>query len=737
MKRLITIIFTAILLITSISLNINKLEAANYKVEIVRGYGKNVGNERATYVLNNPVDTGYSFYGYFSGGEVDQEGSNSTRRYSQKTSAEDRVTGVDVYYGNQVIYNTTNGVFLKEDGSLAGTVSSNSTRLLKYAISNGSFMCRFYYVGADMKLVLHYADEDELRINNVDSTYINDVYEEAYKKDDTYLLSKSLNYSDGFEVNVKPLDKELDIIDFNIGDKTYSLTRLDDTYYLSKEHVFSNQHNNDDILAYKDNNIIIYNFYEPIDINYRYKYNVTFDALNGKFDDGSSIKEEVINLGKVDFPIDPIKDGYEFGGWYDRDDYKVTDNRFYEDTLLHAAYSKKLHTITYDYNGLKENEIDTVGDNCRVKETIADDIDGYAFLGWYSDKDYTKKYDFNNYINNDVTIYALYKKAIIVKINNANGISSNNFIERVGENGIVDEENNKVILFDGYKNDKGLNVSINSLEGKIKGIDITIGNKKINIKENDLDNNKVFYIKKFLFWLSKSSNQSNNDILKISHTNKGNNDDAYTLNLYNISEDVDIYLDYGNVELTYVLDNKEYVKKLPYNSLVDIDVPEKDNSVFTGWYLDSQYTNAYDLDKPVTSDMTLYGKYEGIHTLTFNENVIRIVSNKWNELTGGEINNNDCTLNGDFHNKSGLKLDIATDVAKLKKLVIEYGGYKLEIDKDDIYEMHSVSGSLELEKRSNYVDNDLFRFFTDHDAISTISFRFFNIIDDMKISVIY
>ena len=36
--------------------------------------------------------------------------------------------------------------------------------------------------------------------------------------------------------------------------------------------------------------------------------------------------------------------------------------------------------------------------------------EGYTFIGWYTDKDYKNKYDFNTKITSDITLYAKWEK---------------------------------------------------------------------------------------------------------------------------------------------------------------------------------------------------------------------------------------------------------------------------------------------------------------------------------------
>lgn len=126
-------------------------------------------------------------------------------------------------------------------------------------------------------------------------------------------------------------------------------------------------------------------------------YIVTFDANGGKFSDGSTTKafstKKVGDENLVDgFPPDPIRDGYEFGGWYRETigEYPSVFNYDYKkDTTVYAHWEKtngdtSSLLITFDPNG----------GTCGVKTLpLVDGIlkgplpvptkPGFTFEGWY------------------------------------------------------------------------------------------------------------------------------------------------------------------------------------------------------------------------------------------------------------------------------------------------------------------------------------------------------------------
>ena len=114
------------------------------------------------------------------------------------------------------------------------------------------------------------------------------------------------------------------------------------------------------------------------------KYNITFDANGGTFEDGSNTKTQTVEEGsKPSEPNAPTKKGYTFVGW-DSEISLATGNRTYK-----AVWEKVLekYNITFDANGGKFNDnketkviVTTEGQKPQVPENPTKD--GYKFIGW-------------------------------------------------------------------------------------------------------------------------------------------------------------------------------------------------------------------------------------------------------------------------------------------------------------------------------------------------------------------
>lgn len=65
-------------------------------------------------------------------------------------------------------------------------------------------------------------------------------------------------------------------------------------------------------------------------------------------------------------------------------------------------------TVTYDLGQAGESIEIRVDKNSRAPEPVAPTLAGHVFLGWYSDKEFTKAFNFSIPVTDDVTVYAKY-----------------------------------------------------------------------------------------------------------------------------------------------------------------------------------------------------------------------------------------------------------------------------------------------------------------------------------------
>ena len=120
-------------------------------------------------------------------------------------------------------------------------------------------------------------------------------------------------------------------------------------------------------------------------------YTVKFDS-----DGGSVVESAKVNHGeKVKKPADPTKTGYTFKGWLNGETVYDFEKAVTADITLKAKWEVVTYNITYELNGGTGDEgnpetytIET--DTFEIKNLVSGPDGKPYFVGWYSDKDFTK-----------------------------------------------------------------------------------------------------------------------------------------------------------------------------------------------------------------------------------------------------------------------------------------------------------------------------------------------------------
>lgn len=137
-------------------------------------------------------------------------------------------------------------------------------------------------------------------------------------------------------------------------------------------------------------------------------WSVTFDY---NYEGAPESKIETVNDGeKISKPTDPVRDGYEFIGWYsDKDCEKNADfgRIVSKDTTYYAGWNKTSFTVTFvlGYDGAV-NSTQQVAKNSTATYPQEPEREGYIFENWYADVECTQVFDFNTKITEDTNIYA-------------------------------------------------------------------------------------------------------------------------------------------------------------------------------------------------------------------------------------------------------------------------------------------------------------------------------------------
>ena len=137
------------------------------------------------------------------------------------------------------------------------------------------------------------------------------------------------------------------------------------------------------------------------------KYNVSF-VLEGK----DIPSQEVEFNSQASKPkVDP-KDGFEFDGWYTDKEFKSKFNfsdPIKSDMILYARWAKKKYTVSFMLEGenIPNQEVEF---DSQAKEPTIETKEGLEFDGWYTDSEFTSKFDFSSPIKSKLTLYARWNK---------------------------------------------------------------------------------------------------------------------------------------------------------------------------------------------------------------------------------------------------------------------------------------------------------------------------------------
>ena len=183
-------------------------------------------------------------------------------------------------------------------------------------------------------------------------------------------------------------------------------------------------------------------FYVTVPLVAVHSYEATFES-NG----GSLVENQIVQQTEAFVePEVPMKEGYFFDGWYsDPELTQVYDftKLATADVTLYAKWTPKnriaqTYTVTYESNGGSATDSQVVIENDLVTRGVEPVKSGFAFKGWYSDKELTKSYDFNTPVTADITLYAKWEKNSIEDSKKNNDMNS----EPNDENGVSTQKVN-------------------------------------------------------------------------------------------------------------------------------------------------------------------------------------------------------------------------------------------------------------------------------------------------------
>ena len=142
------------------------------------------------------------------------------------------------------------------------------------------------------------------------------------------------------------------------------------------------------------------------------KYTITFNADNGFTPTTQSVTEG----NKVYKPIDPVKNGYTFVGWFNtaNDTEWNFNNVVTEDVTLKAKWTVKTYTVTFNSNGgTSVSPVNGVIHGTTISApTIPTREPGYydSFIGWYKEASLLNTWNFTtDTVIDNITLYAKWR----------------------------------------------------------------------------------------------------------------------------------------------------------------------------------------------------------------------------------------------------------------------------------------------------------------------------------------
>ncbi len=237
-----------------------------------------------------------------------------------------------------------------------------------------------------------------------------------------------------------------------------------------------------------------------------------------------------------------------------------------------TSYSVKF--IYIDVTNSKQDEFETKVKSGETVKQPENKSEGYAFEGWYTDLTGSKKYDFSSKVTSDLTLYAILIEECKITFE-TNGGFINNFLSDTKEPNVKHIEKGSTLtkpenpIKEGFK-----------FKGWFTDKDLT--------KEYSFNSTVTSDLTLYAKW-----------------------EETKTVTTYT----VDFNSNGGSDVTSQNVNSDEKVTK-PAD-------PTKKGYTFKGWFTDKDLTKEYSFNSTVTSDLTLYAKWEEekivtTYTVTFN-----------------------------------------------------------------------------------------------------------------------
>ncbi|MCX5775226.1 MAG: InlB B-repeat-containing protein [Firmicutes bacterium] len=268
---------------------------------------------------------------------------------------------------------------------------------------------------------------------------------------------------------------------------------------------------------------------------------------------GSTVADITQQVGSsVSAPTAPSKTGYTFVGWYS-DSSLTTAYTFTvmpnQDITLYAKWQINQYTITFVTNGGSSVAAILADYNAAVSAPTAPTKTGYTFAGWFSDSALTTPYTFSTMPLGGTTVYAKWDVKEYTITFNSNG-----------------------------------------------GSDVSPITQAFNsVVSEPVPPTKTGF--SFIGWFTNEA-LTNAYVFSTMPAENLTLFAKWVINQYTITFAVD-----GGSSVTAITQNYDTTVIAPEN-------PSKLGFIFTGWYIDNQYSALYSFDKMPSENITVYAKWE-------------------------------------------------------------------------------------------------------------------------------
>ena len=378
------------------------------------------------------------------------------------------------------------------------------------------------------------------------------------------------------------------------------------------------------------------------------QYNINLDSIRYNVDfyvDGE-VYQSVGTDGKtIEMPQDPVKEGYQFNGWYTKEDgegeiitlYTLLNQPLSEDIRL-KIYADFLEELTVTYvTGTDETianaeylEGDTVSE-----VTLEITPENMLFNGWFTDEECTQKWDFETELSQDVTLYAgwISKYVTLTYDFNMEGVEDKTVqtVRHQTAEAFTPESTEENVFIGWYKDEKLTQEW--SFTDKIES-DLTLyakwQSKYVTVTydfQHETLENKTVQLER-----GSTADEITPDSIPPYHDFLGWHRYEYGYSEWDFSkpidQDITLYASWNDhtgeyVSVRYVTpDGDTYYESGEIGSLLppcNMYVP--DGERFVGWFLDEECTQPWDIenDRADRTEITLYGKTELIYfNITFD-----------------------------------------------------------------------------------------------------------------------